>query len=110
MEVINSYKDIDFDNHIFFNLVDEINQVIAPLINYFGLNSFNYHKIFNDNSHIRLTNTPNWYRHYLKNRLYLQSIFELPANNYYRNRIIWSNIDLTILFDKKLQNLILIMG
>jgi|GEM_PF-2835799 len=93
MELLNSYKDIDFDNHIFFNLADEINQLIAPLSNYFGLNTFNYHKTFNDDSHIRLTNTPNWYRHYLKNRLYLQSIFELPASNYYRNRIIWSNID-----------------
>ncbi|MCC2644844.1 MAG: hypothetical protein K0R94_622 [Burkholderiales bacterium] len=93
MELLNSYKDIDFENHIFFNLVEEINQVIDPLSNYFGLNSFNYHKTFNDGSHIRLTNIPNWYRHYLKHRLYLQSVFELPACNYYKNRIIWSNID-----------------
>ncbi len=88
MELMNSYKDINFDNHIFFNLVDDINQLIAPLIDYFSLDSFNYHKTFNDSSQIRLTNTPDWHIHYLSNRLYLQSIFELPASNYYRNNLI----------------------
>jgi len=76
-----------------FNLADKINQVIKPLITCFGLGSFNYHKTYNDDSQISLTNTPDWKRHYVKNKLYQQSIFELPAHNYLKNRIIWSNID-----------------
>lgn len=93
MQIIKSWADIDLENHIFFNLVNEINEVINPLITHFGLDSFNYHRIYNDNSQIRTGNTPNWQRHYLKQKLYQQSIFELPAHNYVKSRIIWSNID-----------------
>lgn len=92
MQEIYSWNEIDFDQHIFFNLSHEINELIEPLREHFGLDSFNYHKTYNDNSQIRLTNTPDWQRCYLFNKLYQQSIFELPAYNYSKNRIIWSNI------------------
>lgn len=92
IQLIETWSDLDLTNHIFFNLASEINQVIAPLVTYFGLDSFNFHKTYNDNSQIRLSNTPDWKRHYLTNKLYQQSIFELPAQNYSKNRIIWSNI------------------
>lgn len=90
---IETWSDLDLKNHVFLNLVDEINQVITPLITYFGLDSFNFHKTYNDDSQIRLSNTPNWYHYYLTNKLYQQSIFELPAYHYSKTRLIWSNID-----------------
>lgn len=93
MDKIASWTNLDFDNHLFFNSIMEINELIKPIDKYFGLDSFNYHKTFNDNSQISLTNQPAWYQHYLSQKLYLQSIFELPAVNYSRSRIIWSNID-----------------
>lgn len=74
-------------------MTEDINQIIAPIKEYFKLDSFNFHKIYNDDTQIRLTNKPDWMRYYLSNRLYLDSIFELPAANYERNRFIWSNID-----------------
>lgn len=88
-----SWADLDFKNHLFFNSIFEINELIQPIEKYFGLDSFNYHKTFNDNSQIRLTNKIDWYKHYLSQKLYLQSIFELPAENYSRSRIIWTNIN-----------------
>jgi len=93
MDKITSWADLDFNNHIFFNSATEINELIQPINKHFVLDSFNYHKTFNDNSQIRLTNKTDWYKHYLSQRLYLQSIFELPAANYSRNRIIWTNIN-----------------
>ncbi|RTL12587.1 MAG: LuxR family transcriptional regulator [Neisseriaceae bacterium] len=93
MNKITSWANLDFNNHLFFNSVTEINELIQPIDKYFGLDSFNYHKTFNDNSQIRLTNKIDWYKHYLSQKLYLQSIFELPAFNYSRSRIIWTNIN-----------------
>lgn len=93
MHKITSWANLDFKNHLFFNAVPEINELIRPIVKYFGLDSFNYHKTFNDNSQIRLTNKIDWYKHYLSQRLYLQSIFELPVDNYTRSRIIWTNIN-----------------
>ncbi|MCC2624385.1 MAG: hypothetical protein K0R14_258 [Burkholderiales bacterium] len=92
MQIIDNWTDIDLDNHIFFNLSEEINSLIAPLSQYFGLDSFNYLKTYNDGSHVRVTNTPDWVRHYLRTKLYQESIFELPAHHYVRNRVIWCNV------------------
>lgn len=89
---ITTYADLDLKNHPFLTHRDEINQIIQPLSDYFGLNSFNFHKTYHDNAQIRLTNTPEWCYEYLVDRYYLESIFELPAHNYQKNRYIWSNI------------------
>lgn len=92
MSRISSWANLDFKNHVFFNSIDSINNLIKPIADHFGLDSFNYHKTFWDNSQIRLTNQPDWYEYYLSNKLYLQSIFELPSVNYSKARIIWSNV------------------
>jgi DNA-binding CsgD family transcriptional regulator len=92
MEIIDNWANIDLDNHIFCNASKEINRLIVPLAKHFGLDTFNYFKTYNDNSQIRLTNTPEWIKHYLTNKLYQESIFELPPHNYMRNRIIWCNV------------------
>lgn len=93
IQTIKTWSEIDLERHIFFNLSNEINQLIQPLITHFNLDTFNYHKTYNDNSHMCLTNMPSWRRYYSINKLYQQSIFELPAHSYKRNRIITSNID-----------------
>ncbi len=93
MQSINSWSELDYTNHIFFNSIQEIEDLIKPIRSSFALDSFNYHKTFDDKYQIRLTNKPDWYKHYLSERLYLQSIFELPFFNYSQSRIIWSNID-----------------
>lgn len=93
MQIISSWADINLQNHIFLKVYKEINSLINPLIEHFELDTFNYFKTYNDNSQIRLSNTPDWLQHYLTNKLYQQSVFELPAHNYMRNRTICSNVD-----------------
>lgn len=93
MNIIKNVDDIDWQSHIFMNLSSETNQLIKPLKDYFNLDTFNYHKTFFDNSQIFLTNMPNWRRHYIKNKLYQKSIFELTPEKYSKDRIIWSSID-----------------
>lgn len=88
---IASWANLDMENHIFFKLVDEVNQIIAPLIKHFSLDSFSYLKTYNDGSQIRLTNQPEWIKYYLTQRLYLNSIFELPAANYSKSSVIYSH-------------------
>ena len=92
MQTIASWADLDTNNHIFFNLVDEINQVTKPLKKHFSIDSFTYHKTYNDGSQTWATNQPQWLRYFLKNKLYLKSIFELPASSYSKNTIIYSHI------------------
>lgn len=89
---IATYSELDLKNHIFLQQSDEINQILKPLVDNFGLNSFNFHKTYHDNAQIRLTNTPSWCYEYLTDKYYQESIFELPAHNYQKNRYIWSNI------------------
>lgn len=93
IEKINTLADIDLENHIFLSKAEEINNIIKPLTDSFGLNTFNYHKTYTDNSYQFLTNIPAWRRHYSLNRLYQKSVFELPAHTYVKSRIITSNLD-----------------
>lgn len=93
MNIVKNVDDIDWPNHICMNLSTEINKLIKPLTDYFSLNTFNYHKTFFDNSQIILTNTPKWRQYYIEKKLYQKSIFELSAEKYSKDRIIWSSID-----------------
>lgn len=82
IQIIETWSDLDLNKHIFLNLSNEINQIITPLVKHFGLDTFNYHKTYHDDSYICLTNLPDWKGFYSINKLYQQSIFELPAHNY----------------------------
>ena len=93
MNIVKNVADIDWSNHIFMNLSSEINKLIKPLKDYFNLDTFNYHKTFFDNSQIFLTNTSKWRLHYIQEKLYQKSIFELSPDKYSKDRIIWSSID-----------------
>lgn len=92
MDIIESWSELDFETTPFLNNVYEINQIIEPLSNHFGLDWFTYHKTFADGGQIRLCNNPKWYKHYLSNRLYLESIFELSADKYQSSYFLWSTI------------------
>ena len=92
MQIINTYKELDLSKHIFINFATEINVIIAPLRQHFGLDCFNYFKTYHDGSQIRLSNTPEWLKHYLSQELYLHSIFESAPNKYNKSKLLWSNI------------------
>ncbi|MFT6834741.1 MAG: DNA-binding CsgD family transcriptional regulator [Francisellaceae bacterium] len=92
MHIINSWDELDFQEHPFLCNSEKVNEVIKPIVKHFRLDSFNYHKTYHDRSQIRLTNQPNWYEHYLKEKLYLHSIFELNSKIYSPCYILLSNI------------------
>ena len=92
MDIIDSWNKLDFDTTPFLRNAEVINKIIKPISDHFGLDCFNYHKTFADWSHIRLSNTVYWYKHYLSEELYLESIFELSADKYETSYFLWSTI------------------
>jgi DNA-binding CsgD family transcriptional regulator len=92
MNIIDSWNELDFEATPFLNNVDVINKIIEPISHHFGLDCFSYHKTFADGSQIRLSNKVDWYRHYLLEKLYLESIFELSADNYQSSYFLWSTV------------------
>lgn len=94
MIILNSLAELTKQDHDFFNLTTEVNQLISPLINHFQLNSFNYVRTYADNSQIRLSNSLDWLKYYLSHRLYLNSMFELPIENYhFKSCLVWANLN-----------------
>ncbi|QLE79927.1 LuxR family transcriptional regulator [Francisella sp. Scap27] len=92
MHIIKSWDELDFEATPFLNNADVINKIIEPISHHFGLDCFSYHKTFSDGSQIRLSNRVDWYKHYLSEKLYLESVFELSADNYQSSYFLWSTI------------------
>lgn len=83
MSVIDSWADLDFDETLFLSYVERMDDMIKSLTNCFGLDRFTFYKTFSDNN-------SDWYKQYLSEKLYLESIFELSANKYESIYFIWS--------------------
>ena len=83
---------IDPRKHIFITSSKQINQIIKPLTDYFGLTSFVYQKNYNDGSEIRLSNQPEWIHYFYENELYKSSLFERPPSEFVKTRLVWAGL------------------
>lgn len=83
-------KDIGNSDHFFYSSSPEINEIIKPLTDFFGLSSFVYQKNFLDGSEIRLSNQPKWIHHFYANKLYQKSVFETHPQRFEKTHIIWA--------------------
>jgi DNA-binding CsgD family transcriptional regulator len=83
---------INPNKHIFITSTQEINQIIQPLKEFFGLTSFVYQKNFNDGSEIRLSNQPEWICFFYEKELYKDSLFERHPSEFTKARILWSGL------------------
>ena len=87
MQIVESWENFDFDNHVFFNSNHEVKALTSPIIKHFGLNFFQYYKIFQDGSNILLTTCPNWARYCYETQLYNHSFFLTKPSGYFKHEI-----------------------
>ena len=92
MKMIDSWSTLDLSETSFLNQSDSINKIIKPIRDSFGIDCFNYHRTYKDGSQLRLSNKIEWYKYYLSNKLYLNSIFELDSSLYESCSLLWSSI------------------
>lgn len=81
---------MNIEQHHCFAFVSDIDQIVQPLEQFFGLHSFVYLKIFENGSELRLTNQPSWIKHYFEKQLYAQNVFENPSVLHDKTRLLWS--------------------
>ncbi len=77
-------------DHFLLTSKDDINDIIRPLIQFFGIGSFVYQKNALDGSEIRLSNQPEWIQFFFENQLYKESVFEQSPQQYEKNRFVWA--------------------
>jgi DNA-binding CsgD family transcriptional regulator len=83
---------IELTNHHFLTSSNEVDEIIKPLKNFFGVTSFVYQKNFLDGSEIRLSNQPEWVAFYFEQELYKESIFEHAPNLYQKSHLLWASL------------------
>lgn len=83
---------LDPNTHIFLTSSAEVDEIIKPLKEFFGLTSFVYQRNFNDGSEIRLSNQPAWMHYFYEQGLYEKSLFETHPSEFKKTRIIWSGL------------------
>ncbi len=83
---------INPDTHIFLTSSAEVDELIKPLKEYFGLTSFVYQRNFNDGSEIRLSNQPEWIHYFYEQGLYEKSMFETHPSEFKKKRIVWAGL------------------
>lgn len=70
----------------------DIDSIITPLKNYFGITYFAYVKSFNDGSHIFLSNKSEWTKCFYEN-FYELGTFHKTVDNYSNGYILWNTTD-----------------
>ena len=80
------------NNHFFLTSKDDINTIIQPLTQFFGITSFVYHKNLSDGSEMRLSNQPEWVQFFYEKQLYKKSLFEQTPQHYEKNRYVWASL------------------
>jgi len=78
--------------HFFLSSSSEVDQIIQPLKQYFGINSFIYKKNFNDGSELRLSNQPAWTEVFYKENYSEKSVFEKKPSHYLKSKILWDEL------------------
>ena len=80
------------DNHVTLSSSAEIDAIISPLKQHLGVTSLVYHHSFNNGSEIRLTNQPQWVKHFHEQGLYRVSGFEKKPSEYQSGFVVWSSL------------------
>jgi DNA-binding CsgD family transcriptional regulator len=78
--------------HFFMKSAPQIEALIQPLKDYFGLTSLMYLKSFNDGSEIRLANQADWLEYFYNHDLYKFSLFERHPSEYIKAPIVWAGL------------------
>lgn len=79
-------------DHFFMTTSGQVDKIIQPLKDYFGLTSFVYLKSFNDGSEIRLSNQPEWLSYFYEHELYKFSLFERHPSEYIKAYVPWTGL------------------
>ncbi len=82
------------ERHIALDSANNISQICKPLER-LGITYFSFVRSFKDGAHIRLSNNPEWTRHYYSRGFYNVVLKQVPNEN---GNILWSNIDRYPLF------------
>jgi DNA-binding CsgD family transcriptional regulator len=80
------------ESHILLTSSPDIDAIIQPLKQQFGMTSLVYQRNFTDGSEIRLTNQPAWIKHYFEQNLYQISGFEKNPQHYQSGIAVWSHL------------------
>ncbi|HVV68178.1 MAG TPA: hypothetical protein VHE99_03950 [Gammaproteobacteria bacterium] len=81
-----------FDQSYFVHTHSDIDSIIQPLKDFFGITSFVYQKNFLNGSEIRLTNQPRWISYFFEEKLYNHSLFEHAPPQYVKGHVLWSGL------------------
>lgn len=85
-------KPIIDDNHYFFTVAEDINEICRPL-RILGITSFDYVRTFDDGSKINLCNNAEWLKKYYSNRFYTLGNFEKDPKKYSLGHTLWHTMD-----------------
>lgn len=80
------------DQHFFLTSARDIDAICAPLKKHFGITSFVYQKNFSQGGEIRLSNQPEWLKHFYDQEYYKQSVFETHPDHYQSGFALWSEL------------------
>lgn len=78
-----------FEHHITFTSTAAIAELVTKLAN-FNITYFTFERVYQDNSHLKLTNSKEWIKHYYQKKLYEFSIFEKSFHIFNNGVIFWS--------------------
>lgn len=80
------------DSHFFLTSHQEVDAIVHPLKEHFGVTSVVYQSNFNDGSELRLSNQPAWVKHFFEQGYYRISGFEKHPDQYSSGISIWSSL------------------
>jgi DNA-binding CsgD family transcriptional regulator len=80
------------NSHLFLTASPDIDEIIHPLKDAFGVTSIVYQRNFNDGSEIRLSNQPAWLKHFYEQGYYRVSGFEKHPDQYQSGLVVWSHL------------------
>lgn len=80
------------DSHPFLASSQEVDAIVRPLKDAFGITSFVYHQNFLDGSEIKLTNQPAWIKHFCEQGYFKNSGFEKHPDHYQPGFVVWSHL------------------
>ncbi|NNM59507.1 MAG: helix-turn-helix transcriptional regulator [Legionellales bacterium] len=78
------------NQHFFFSVTEQLNALVKPLKDYFGITSFVYLKNFHNGEELRLSNQPEWIDYYYHHQLYKHNVFERAPGKYKKQHILWA--------------------
>lgn len=87
---------MNIGDHYFLQSAQSVEQICQPIME-IGISYFTYLKKFSDGSHVNLSSSPEWLKHYYDLKLYESSRFEGLPESYQAGCTIWpKDLDLPV--------------